>query len=353
MKTILKILGGLVGLVLVLAIALVTWLSLREYRPEAEEIVEIEGSGNSLLKAGDSLSLVTCNIGYGGLDAEHDFFMDGGSDVRVESRQIVERNMEGIRSMLQEAEGDIYFLQEVDIDSKRSYGFNESEYLQEGLKGAAAFADNFLCDYVPYPLPTIGRVHSGILTVNHYMAESAVRVALPTSFTWPVRVCQLKRCLLVERVPLEGSDKELVLINLHLDAYDDGTGREMQTRQLAELLNAEYEKGNYCIAGGDFNQTFSNIDPSLYPVQDRENFSPGLVEVSDFGEGWQLANDPSTPTCRLLNQPYDPKDAATQHYVLDGFLLSPNVKLEQVQTIDGGFRYTDHNPVKITVTLSE
>lgn len=39
MKTILKILGGLVGLVLVLAIALVTWLSLREYRPEAEEIV--------------------------------------------------------------------------------------------------------------------------------------------------------------------------------------------------------------------------------------------------------------------------------------------------------------------------
>ncbi|WP_434310042.1 endonuclease/exonuclease/phosphatase family protein [Hominifimenecus sp. rT4P-3] len=353
MKTILKILGSLFGLILIAAVALVAWLSLREFRPEAEEFVEIKGSGNSLLQAGDSLSLVTCNIGYGGLDAEHDFFMDGGTDVRVESKEIIERNMKGIRELLEEADGDIYFLQEVDIDSKRSYGVQEAEYLLEGLEGSAVFAANFLCDYVPYPFPTIGRVHSGILTVNPYQAESAVRIALPTSFSWPMRVCQLKRCLLVERVPLEGSDKELVLVNLHLDAYDDGTGREMQTKQLVEFLNAEYEKGNYCIAGGDFNQTFSNVDPSLYPVQDRENFSPGLVEASDFGEGWQLANDPSTPTCRLLNQPYHPEDPKTQYYVLDGFLLSPNVTLNEVQTIDGEFRYTDHNPVKITVTLEK
>ncbi|MFR6426479.1 MAG: hypothetical protein ACLUNO_13905 [Oscillospiraceae bacterium] len=31
------------------------------------------------------------------------------------------------------------------------------------------------------------------------------------------------------------------------------------------------------------------------------------------------------PTCRLDNQPYDAESEATQHYVIDGFILSPNV----------------------------
>ena len=105
-------------------------------------------------------------------------------------------------------------------------------------------------------LPTIGKVQSGLLTLSSFGALKAERIALTGTYTWPVRVAQLKRCLLVERVPLEGSDKELVLINLHLEAYDDGDAKQIQTEELLKLLTTEYEKGNYCIAGGDFNQTF-------------------------------------------------------------------------------------------------
>ncbi|MDY2719379.1 MAG: hypothetical protein SOV46_01050, partial [Candidatus Faecousia sp.] len=68
--------------------------------------------------------------------------------------------------------------------------------------------------------------------------------------------------------------------------------------------------------------------------------------------GWQYAYDDRTPTCRLLNQPYDPEDTEnTQYYVIDGYILSPNVELEQVKTIDGCFAYSDHNPVYLQLRL--
>ncbi|MBQ4208120.1 MAG: endonuclease, partial [Clostridia bacterium] len=56
-------------------------------------------------------------------------------------------------------------------------------------------------------------------------------------------------------------------------------------------------------------------------------------------------------TCRLLNMPYDPADPATQYYVIDGFILSPNVRLDAVETKDCGFEFSDHNPVMLDVTL--
>jgi hypothetical protein len=41
----------------------------------------------------------------------------------------------------------------------------------------------------------------------------------------------------------------------------------------------------------------------------------------------------------------------TQYYVIDGFILSPNVELKNVETMDLGFANSDHNPVLINVSL--
>ena len=68
-------------------------------------------------------------------------------------------------------------------------------------------------------------------------------------------------------------------------------------------------------------------------------------------DGWSYVWDDTVPSCRLLNQPYDPSDTEnTQYYVIGGFLISPNLTVEQVETLDLGFVNSDHNPV--TVKLS-
>ena len=53
----------------------------------------------------------------------------------------------------------------------------------------------------------------------------------------------------------------------------------------------------------------------------------------------------------ILNQPYDPADENTQYFVIDGFIVSPNVEVEHVETIDLAFANTDHNPVQLVVRL--
>lgn len=354
-KKILKALGVFLLIVLIFAVSLVAFLTIREYSPEAQESLEITGAPSKALTEGDSLTLLTYNIGYGGLDKDHDFFMDGGEIVNVESKDIILKNMEGIKSLLSEENADVVYIQEVDVNSKRSYGVNEVQLLKELFTDdTESFATNFLCDYIPYPLPeTIGKVHSGILTLNKFEAVSSTRIALPTSFTWPTRVAQLKRCLLVERVPIEGSDKELVLINLHLEAYDDGSGKAAQSKILMDLLLEEYDKGNYVIAGGDFNQSFPGVDLSAYPLINDEFFQAGHLDTSLLNSSWTLAADNSLPTARLLNQIYDESSDDNQYYVIDGFILSPNLILKEVRTLDQGFVYSDHNPVRLKVTLGE
>lgn len=326
----------------------VVWLTIREYRPEAEEAL-FPPSGSSTLTPGASLHVLTFNTGYGGLDKTQDFFMDGGTRVQPDSREEVENNLKGISGILKENPADIYFLQEVDLDSKRSYHINEQEYYQESLDIPGVFACNFKCDFVPYPLPPIGKVESGILTMTDLQVSSASRISLPESFSWPVKTCNLKRCMLETRIPLTGTDKELVLINFHLEAYDSGEGKIRQSKMLAQKLQEEYEAGNYVIAGGDFNQTFEGMDK--YPLKDTENWAPGVIGEDSLPEHFSFAADDSYPTCRLLNEPYTGSFDTAQVYVLDGFIVSDNIKVNQVSVINTDFEYTDHQPVMLEARL--
>ena len=332
------------------------WLGANEYKPADWEAVPVSPELTNRPARFQPIELYSWNIGYAALDAKEDFFMDGGRKTRPDTAGNVEENMRAIQAFISAARANVFFLQEVDVNSKRSYNIDQVSYLSERWNGSSAFALNFNSLFVPIPFPEfIGKVESGLLTLSSF-GGTAERISLPTSFPWPERIAQLKRCLLVTRVPLQGDGAagnapELVLVNLHLEAYDSGgSGRRAQTQALAQFLLEEYAKGNYCVAGGDFNQVFPAVK-DVFPIQANEFFTPGVVDDSLFGEGWSFAADPSAPTCRLLDKPYDGNRAAHQFYIIDGFILSPNVELISVQTIDLDFRNSDHNPVKLTFSL--
>ena len=352
MKKFLKTILCLILALAALAGGFILWLTVREYKPADVEDLPVQFAPTSNdFPVPAELDILTWNIGYGGLGAESDFFMDGGTQSRPADKAVVEQYIAGISQQLSSLAPDLIMLQEVDVDSSRTYGIDQSERL--GL-AVSVHALNYSCDFVPIPWPPIGKVHSGLMTTSpgNYRIDSAQRIALPCPFSWPVSAANLKRCLLVTYLPVERSEAQLVLVNLHLEAYDDGEGKIAQTNQLRSFIQSEYEKGNYVIAGGDFNQIFpGSLD--VYPNTHEELWEPGVLDDSMLPEGWSLAYDLSTPTCRLLNQPYDPADTVnTQYYVIDGFILSPNVQLQSVETVDLGFANSDHNPVKISVKLN-
>ena len=356
-KKILLALAILFGAVLLCVAALFTYLTITEFRPEPVEALTAEQPLSTTPGAApldkDSFTVLSWNIGYCGLGKESDFFMDGGSQVHPLSQELVEKNFAGIAQEIQARNADFTLLQEVDADSTRS-GINEYMLLRERLaEQSDAFARNFCTKFVPYPWPPIGKVNSGLQTLSRYAISEATRISLPCPFSWPVSMVNLKRCLLVTRVPIADSEKELVLVNLHLEAYDDGEGKLAQSKQLREFVEAEYENGNYVLAGGDWNQIFPKSEKS-WPNTHKELWTPGYLDEAELAEGWRYVWDASVPTCRLLNQPYDPADEInTQFYVIDGFLVSPNLKVENVETLDEGFAFTDHNPVQLTLTLGE
>ncbi|NCB50518.1 MAG: hypothetical protein EOM54_01365 [Clostridia bacterium] len=362
MKTLLKIILAVILVLIVAAIGLLAGLTITEYRPEDVEAAEVIKSTEPIgieetdTESGGTLTIVTWNTGYSGLGADADFVMDGGTgNGKPESEDLYTQNLIGIVSALSDLDADIYLLQEVDLNSNRSYHNDQTVVYRENLAHYTGstlyetYALNYKCAFVPFPWPPMGKVQSGIQTLSSLPIESAERISLPTPFEWPLRVANLKRCLLVSYIDLPDSDAQLVVVNLHLEAYDDGTGRAAQTKMLYDFIEAEYNKGNYVICGGDFNQS---IEDALerWPVP-AGYWMPAPMHPESLPEGWTFSCDLETPSCRSLDRPYDSEDETFQYYVIDGFITSPNVEAISVETLDMGFAYTDHNPVQLELRL--
>lgn len=355
-KTVKKVLKGIAFLFAVLISLVVLFfavLTITEFRPKDQENVTIENAVQQKVEKGDSLTIVTWNIGYGGLDETEDFFMDGGTSKKSASKEMVENNLSDIAEQIETMNPDILMLQEVDRNSTRTHYYNEKAFLDEKLSHYEnSFSNNYKSLWVPYPIPMLGKVDSGIATYSKYGESEAVRVSLPCPFSYPVRLCNLKRCLMVNRIPVEGTQKELVIVNLHLEAYDSGEGKEKQTKMLFEFLEEEEEKGNYVIAGGDFNQTFAGVDTTKFPTISEEYWQPGMIEVDELSDRFTFFMDENTASCRSLDKVLKGADKENfQYYVIDGFIVSNNVRIEEVKAVDLSFKSSDHNPLRMKVTL--
>lgn len=325
------------------------YATLDDYKPD-EVIVQETGCEQDQLADSLEIDLVIWNIGYAGLDASMDFFYDGGKQMRPD-REGARRNLDGIKQTLELYKGfDFILLQEVDQDSKRSYHLNEYQEIQEQFtEYHSNFGKNYDVRFVPIPLTEpMGSVLSGLMTLSRACPEDVERHSFPGNYRWPVKLFMLDRCFLVNRYPLSNR-KELVLINTHNSAYDDGSLRAQQMDFLGDFLISEYEKGNYVIAGGDWNQTPNGLEPQLPSHRfDTENLT--YIEKDFPAPGWQWAYDKSQPTNRRVSAPYDRSHSLTT--IIDCFLLSPNIALRHVETMDLDFRYSDHQPVHLRAGIS-
>lgn len=347
-----KIIRPLLYVLLILVGAFSLFLlyaTIDDYQPEEILDLGIECEADTFA---DSLplDLLIWNIGYAGLDASMDFFYDGGEQMRPEKEGVL-ANMEGISNMLATFRNfNFILLQEVDQDSRRSYHVNQYDQIKEQFPGFhSSFGMNYDVSFVPIPPGNpMGRVKSGLMTLSRQCPAGSERYSFPGNYSWPMKLFMLDRCFLVNRYLID-DQKELVLINTHNSAYDDGSLRSQQMSYLSAYLLSEYEKGNYVIVGGDWNQTPFGLEPEL-PSHIFDTKDLIYIEENYPGPGWQWAYDPDMPTNRRVAFPYDQSSSPTT--IIDCYLLSPNIELNHVETIDIGFKLSDHQPVKMQIRLS-
>lgn len=298
------------------------------------------------------LELYTWNIGYCGLGKNMDFFYEGGKMVRPE-RQYYERCRDGIIYQLTTLNKlDFILLQEVDHRSHRTYLDDQVERFNATFREYSSFfALNYKVPFVPVP-PTspMGKVKSGILTLSRFQAVEATRYTFPSAYSWPKRLFMLDRCFVLTRYNVSNG-RQLVVINTHNSAYADAADmRAKELKLLKDVMVSEYSKGNYVIAGGDWNQNpLSFNQDSIQDGNAVRTISPGIP--ADFlPAGFTWAFDPKYPTNREVNEPYTKGKTLTT--IIDFFVLSPNITLLTANTLQTNFEFADHQPVGMIVELN-
>ena len=345
----------IIAIVIVLLIATVGgylgFLTIKDYRPEKIVELDVENNVEDNVKIGEELTIITNNIGFGGMDKDVHFFMDGGTMSRGISEERVIYNTNKEIEVMKNENPNFMMIQEADIRSTRSYNVDQYDYLKKGFSDfAATYAINYDVPWLALPLAEPhGRVLASQVTLSNKKVISSERIALPIDETWPQRLAGLDRLMLVNRVEVENG-KELVVVNVHLSAYDKGgLIRKEQLGFVKEFLNEEYEKGNYVVLGGDFNQAIPGSDAGIFETQ--EEWPEWLVEMpEDFKpSGYSWSFDGNLPTCRNAGKEY------IKGYnflsIIDGFIVSDNIEVTEVKGIDTEFEYSDHNPVKLKFKL--
>jgi endonuclease/exonuclease/phosphatase family metal-dependent hydrolase len=365
LKIILYLIAGM-GILFLLFLGQAT---IRDYRPGTEESAQISGNAPELTAKDSVFTITTWNLGYFGLGKECDFFFDGGKMTRPSKEEYVNYSEGVIKYIENKEKSDFYFFQEVDVNAKRSYSDDQVDRLRQIFQGMeSSFALNYVVPFVIVPVTNpMGKVKSGILTFSSFKTSMNNRYAFPTGYTWPVNLFQLDRCFMLSRIPMPDG-RQLVLINTHNEAFDDGSQRKKQLAVLKDLMLAEYEKGNYVVTGGDWNQNPVGFgDWAIWRLGDLtigrlgdwtigrfSNDDVGrkiepAIEPDFFPDDWQWVFDPELPTNRDVLAPYE--KGVTKTTIIDFFVVSPNVEVLKVETDDLGFAWSDHQPVRMTFRL--
>lgn len=354
MKSVLCIVLALIAFVLGYAAYVVcTYSRIEDALPLA-----IEGENGNVMQTGAEkvYTVTTYNVGFGAYTPDFTFFMDGGKQSRAASRESVIEHVSSAAQTIAELTPDFALFQETDTSSTRSHHVDEKSLLQAAFPShTGVFAVNYHSAYLMYPIfQPHGRSNSGILTLSAYGIRSATRRSLPISAGFS-KFLDLDRCYSVVRVPTDDG-KEFILYNVHSSAY--GGSDEVRTAQMQMLfldMKSEYDKGNYCIAGGDFNHDFTgNSAVTLNGAEGAGSFEwaqpfpvemlpQGICRADEYSIGKQM------PSCRNCDVPYQEGNYTV---IVDGFLYSQNVRVGYLENVQTGFKDSDHNPVVMKFSLA-
>lgn len=208
------------------------------------------------------LKVMNWNIKFGG--ARIDFFFDCFGDRVLMSSSEVTKNLENLARKIRQVDPDILFLQEVDVNSKRSAFVDQLQWILDHTElNYAVYASQWRADFIPSD--GLGAMDDGNAILSRWPLSDARRIALPLRSDQDslTRYFYLRRNVLRARMQL--GDTKVGLVAVHADAYgNDGTKLRHIERFEQELDDMD-DAGFVVIAGGDLN-----------------TLPPGSLKLSDF-----------------------------------------------------------------------
>lgn len=376
-------LSSLIGIICLIVASYVIYVVCQYYRIDDNLSLQILNNTKYNIKLNKELTFTTMNVGFGAYSPDFTFFMDTGYDEngnvtqgvgsRAKNKQTVVYNTENIINDIQTLNSDFIAFQEVDVSSDRSYHVDQKQMIIDNFNDYGnVFTYNFHSAYLMYPIfNPHGKSNSGLLTLSKYNIETSIRKSYIVDESFPNKFFDLDRCFIVNYIPVE-NDKQLVLINSHMSAYDEGgVIRNKQLDQLYSFMLSEYQKGNYVICGGDFNHDLLTNNP-LY-----DEFSNGNIpfqsiikqkkpdwlsymfdenKKSIFDNEFDIYAASNCPSLRDTDVEYI--ENYTYVSTVDGFIASKNVEFISVENLimddenANMFAFSDHQASTLKFKLN-
>jgi endonuclease/exonuclease/phosphatase family metal-dependent hydrolase len=229
-------------------------------------------------------SIVTYNIGY----------LSGMTNNRAieKPKQLFDNNMNKVLLETKNVNPDIIAFQEIDYNASRSYNVNqETEIAALGFNYAAR-AVNWDERYLPFPYWPIkmhfGKVVSGQSIISKYPLKEHQRIVLQRVESEPFyrNAFYLERLAQVVKVVLNG--QEVVLINIHLEAFDKAT-RVNQFEEVLAIFN-KYKNDYPTILLGDFNSRARDKDAVIQKMFAMKGVGNAAFDMNNLGNTFDTKN---------------------------------------------------------------
>lgn len=338
-------------------------------------MLQVVGKNKSnTISLNTSLDIITYNLSYGIMDPEFSYFkaettmpngsVKRGSSSRATNKDRVSININGSAELVGKGANsstDFILFQDIDVDSTRSYYINQQDILADVLSNfAGVFAENGSSNYVFSPISSpLGKIDTRMATFSNKYMSYKIRHSLTSNTEFMEKYGANDNCIILTQYRTT-SGKILTVINVNIGIYES---EEVRNTNLEEILRyMDYEAntlGHYVVVGGSFGYLLNGEDGEFLNTSGSpswsecfpESFSTEALKKIGFRVVKdEVALDQKIGTVRDMSTEYN--KGVSFEAVIDGFIVSKGVTVEDVSVIDNGFLYSSHNPVKMSFKLT-
>ncbi|KGL61854.1 endonuclease/exonuclease/phosphatase family protein [Polaribacter sp. Hel1_85] len=229
-------------------------------------------------------SIVTYNIGY----------LSGMTNNLpiAKPKELFDTNLQKVLAETKTVNPDIIAFQEIDYKASRSFNVNQQNEIAKLGFNYVAKAVNWDETYVPFPYwpPTMhfGKVVSGQSIISKYPLKNHERIVLERVPDAPFYRDALYIERLAQIVKVVLNEREVVLINVHLEAFDKPT-RVNQFKEVVAIFN-KYKDMYPTILLGDFNSKARDKDAIIQKMFLMENVGNAAFKEENIANTFDSKN---------------------------------------------------------------
>ncbi len=308
------------ALLLILCGLIFVWWAVGGSLPKRADLPLEEVKDAPVWPLPENLVVVSYNIGHGQGVKEKAW------DYRDKETTLKQLAM--VADAMERMDADVFLLQEVDLDSHRTFRVNQIEYIKSRTKHPYhACANVWEKNYLPFPYwpPAhhLGYIRAANCVLSRFPLSNHQRIVFdkPSSNSFWYNLGYIDRG--IQRVDVDVGGNKIALINLHLEAWEIAA-RELQIKVTNDFIK---EIDMPTILAGDFNTVAPDTAKTSGFIDD-----PAVDYSKETTFRWFFANalNMQIPTLSAPNQdkfelytfPSNDPDRRLDHIFLFGKSLS-------------------------------